>query len=1226
MSVLKKKAKSCVVSIMLSITMLFGIVAPTFAGVVSKETKQTATVTIEYINENGNSEYFLTPTKVEIDDSNILVDVLNKAYQGKGEVTYSTINGFTVKQKDGNSIGEVGWGKKAWWPFANSVQTGNKYEVKSGEIIRFIYTQDNKVGFDGYVPPASQGEKGSISINKDKLIENLAKLSEKQIEDNKEIYDNALAVAINFKATQDDVNDQTSKIVEVLNKEVHATDITISPEEVTLMVGESQQMTATLSPIESNDKVVWSCEDKSVAEITPDGIVYALGVGKTMITAQANENVKKSVEITVTGIPTENITLDKTNLLLEEGEGVRLTANVAPSNTTDRLIWTSDDETVASVDETGMVVARKYGNATIQVVSGNHTASCTVSVSKREQATQPTVIFKHTDGRITKLDSNNTMTLSSLDEGKFVLEGANDINNPYWSCSEKKDESESSEIYISSVGTFYPSVGEYPAYVYTKNPEFWENAELITEFKLKVVPSNVTELKLYMNGRELNTENIIQLNGTERKRVTVKGKVEDTFIPVPNQALEMTSSEGSWIYTLRDESVIEFYAETQDNHTFTIFMLDNSNIKTEFKATSKKVDVEGLEITYPETFYINSWNGLGDQYVGITSHATNKDERYDINIKPYNATIKDVKWISHNPEIAEFQESYNNGIVPKKAGVASFTVTSLDNPLAKQDITIKFEYKNPLQKVELEKENYTLKQYDSLNLNFTVTPSNATNQKFVWTYSKEGIVKVQDRVTSTPGTMTTTHTLSALQQGTVTVTGTPVDDTKGANAIQFTVTVTKPSEAQELDFDKYVTQNITHANNYLTNELKDYYMYGSEWSIFTVLRSGGKLKQTDLNTYYNSVYEKLQSSSRLLPTDYFRIVVALQAIGKDPTNVNGINIIDLMCNYNNLDRLSSNMLNYTLIALDTKGYEEPKDAKWTREILIDKILAFQNEENGGFGLSNNKTVGVDITAMTLQGLAPYNNSDHPKVQQAVKKALDYLRNEMTADCGYFVEGDDNACSAAQVLTTLSVLGIDPLDSNNGFTKGSNNLVVKLNKFRLDYGFATFMNKRQPDSMAGSQIGYALESYRRYVKGENSIFDMTDVGQLSQEEIDKLQAQEVMDLINQIGNVTKDSKNKIDTARNAYNLLTDNQKKLVTNYDVLLKAEEMYAQLTQEITNDNNLVNKDDNNLSNNNANNADKNQIANTSDMSLYGFGLICLILSGASLVLLVRKINLKKN
>ena len=71
------------------------------------------------------------------------------------------------------------------------------------------------------------------------MIANLGKITEKQIEDNTEIYQSALAVAIDFDATQEAVNEQAEKIADILNQQVPATDITVSPKEVTLMVGET---------------------------------------------------------------------------------------------------------------------------------------------------------------------------------------------------------------------------------------------------------------------------------------------------------------------------------------------------------------------------------------------------------------------------------------------------------------------------------------------------------------------------------------------------------------------------------------------------------------------------------------------------------------------------------------------------------------------------------------------------------------------------------------------------------------------------------------------------------------------------------------------------------------------------------------------------------------------------------------------------------------------------
>lgn len=1073
-------------SLLLTLAMVWTLVSGALALNVNRSGAQTVTVTMEYTDESGRTMYYLPPTQVELEEGDILVDVLQRGYQDRGSVTYSILYGFTVTPNDGQAVGEVNWGKKAWWPFVDSVKVGNKYQVQAGEVIRLIYVQDSAQGTPDYIPPAAEGGQGALGINKDKLVSSLAQLTQAQIDANAQVYEQALQVAVDGTATQEQVNEQTQIVSQLLAQKVPATDITVTPGEVTLMVGQTQALTATVTPEESNDTVVWYSEDTRVAQVTDQGVVRAVGEGTAVITAQANETVKATVMVTVTGIAAQSVTLSETKLDLEEGQGVRLTATVTPADSTDAVVWQSSNPDVVSVDDSGLVVARQAGSAQITVTAGTCSAVCTVTVTPREVPTTPTVVFYHTDGRITQWDDTHTFTLSALDEGRFVLEGVAEGQSTYWSCSQQNGGSESSTIHISSSGKFYPSVGEYQAYVYDKNPDWYVAQELAT-FTLKVVPTQVTDLKLYQDGWPVTGEEPLHLSGTQPQQLTVKGCLDGVYITIPNQALEMTSTEGSYIYTLDGENGLEFFAEDQSMHTFTVSLADHPQVTVSFQATAQRIDVTGLTVTYPEVFYIEGWNGLGNQYVGITSHDTDPERRYEINIEPHNATVKDVVWVSHDSDVAEFQATYGNGIVPKKAGTARFTVTSVDNPAATQDITIRFEYKHPLEQVEMEETALTLAQYESMNLDLLVTPSNATNQRFTWTYSQDGIVKVNDYVTSTPGTMTTTHTLSALEQGTVTVTGTPLDDTKGAKPIQFTVTVTQPDAVEDLDFDRYVTGNIRHALSYLDSQLEGNYTYGAEWSLFTLLRAGASLSQSDLDSYYASITQQLESGGRMLPTDYFRVVVALLAMGKDPTDVAGMDLIEALYNYPNLDRMASNMMSYTLLALDTKDYEVPQDARWTRETLIEKILTFQNA-NGGFGLSSADTVSVDVTAMTLQALAPYR--DMERVGLAFDRALEYLRSQMTSDCGYINEGDDNGCTAAQVLTALAVAGIDPLDPDNGFTHGNYNLVTKLDQFKRESGFTTFMSSDQPDGMGTVQIGYALEAYRRFVAGENTLFDLT----------------------------------------------------------------------------------------------------------------------------------------
>ena len=132
------------------------------------------------------------------------------------------------------------------------------------------------------------------------------------------------------------------------------------------------------------------------------------------------------------------------------------------------------------------------------------------------------------------------------------------------------------------------------------------------------------------------------------------------------------------------------------------------------------------------------------------------------------------------------------------------------------------------------------------------------------------------------GKKTTTHTMTALQPGTVTVTGTPVDDTAGAQPVTFTVNGGASSGKPEIDFDKYVTENINHSVGYLRSALQDNYYYEAEWGIFTLLRTGQTISQADINSYCSSLLEELNSGSRLVPTDYFRIIDVYKRQTQEP--------------------------------------------------------------------------------------------------------------------------------------------------------------------------------------------------------------------------------------------------------------------------------------------------------------------------------------------------------
>ncbi len=85
--------------------------------------------------------------------------------------------------------------------------------------------------------------------------------------------------------------------------------------------------------------------------------------------------------------PVSGVSLNVTSLKLSVNGADKLLATIEPENATNqKLIWTSSDESVVTVDEYGNVKALKAGTATVTVTTedGNYTATCEVTVSKEK--------------------------------------------------------------------------------------------------------------------------------------------------------------------------------------------------------------------------------------------------------------------------------------------------------------------------------------------------------------------------------------------------------------------------------------------------------------------------------------------------------------------------------------------------------------------------------------------------------------------------------------------------------------------------------------------------------------------------------------------------------------------------------------------------------------------------------------------------------------------------
>lgn len=174
-------------------------------------------------------------------------------------------------------------------------------------------------------------------------------------------------------------------------KDIKVTDITLDSESLSLVEGDSQTLTATISPSNAtNKKIVWSSSDASVASVD-NGKVTAIKEGEAIIIATSEDGGKTATCKVTVGkkeIPVTEITLDNTSLNLIVGDETTLIATILPEDATNKkVIWSSSDAQIVSVDE-GKVKAIKEGEVTITATSedGGKTATCTVKVTKPKDA------------------------------------------------------------------------------------------------------------------------------------------------------------------------------------------------------------------------------------------------------------------------------------------------------------------------------------------------------------------------------------------------------------------------------------------------------------------------------------------------------------------------------------------------------------------------------------------------------------------------------------------------------------------------------------------------------------------------------------------------------------------------------------------------------------------------------------------------------------------------
>lgn len=149
---------------------------------------------------------------------------------------------------------------------------------------------------------------------------------------------------------------------------------------MTIKKGTTRTLTASVFPKDTTDKITWKTSNKKVVTVTAKGKIKGVKAGTATITATASNGKKATCKVTVK-VPATKVKLNKTKVTLAKGKSVTLKATLTPTNSTDKLTWTTSNKKVATVTSKGKVTAVKKGTATITVkTTSGKKATCKVTV------------------------------------------------------------------------------------------------------------------------------------------------------------------------------------------------------------------------------------------------------------------------------------------------------------------------------------------------------------------------------------------------------------------------------------------------------------------------------------------------------------------------------------------------------------------------------------------------------------------------------------------------------------------------------------------------------------------------------------------------------------------------------------------------------------------------------------------------------------------------------
>ena len=413
--------------------------------------------------------------------------------------------------------------------------------------------------------------------------------------------------------------------------------IKLSTNKLNLNVQGEYQATATVYPEDVNQTISWSSIDPNIATVTDNGLIKALDYGQTKIIATAIDGTNKIIELNVQEeeIPVTKINADNINITIDNSK--KINATIEPKNATNQsIIFSSDDESIATVNKNGEVYGTSKGNTIITLTDADEKVVTKIKVSVIEDKNSVPVSNIKLSTTAVTIDAGSSVTVNAT-----VIPNNATKKNITWS-------SENTNIATVSNGMIYGKAPGTTNIVVRANQVYRKIAVLVKPIPVKSVRLNENNVKLGI--------------GAETKLYAI-------FTPsnATNKNISWMSSNNN-IATVNSSGLVT--AKSKGQATIIATASNGQLAKCTITVTNEKIQVSSLTLSSSQyTVKVN-------EKVAITPIIT-----------PSNATNQRIKITSSNSNIASVQS--DGSIKGIKEGIVQITAKTDNGKVASAFVIVK---------------------------------------------------------------------------------------------------------------------------------------------------------------------------------------------------------------------------------------------------------------------------------------------------------------------------------------------------------------------------------------------------------------------------------------------------------------------------------------------------------------------------------------------------------